>query len=312
MFDFYVLTEKILMFVLLLIPGYILSKCKLLGDKAIPGLTEIITKIAMPCLVIVKMLETDISKLGVANVIFCIIHVPVMLFLLYILTGLVFKKRRVERFCSVFPNCGFLGIPLAAAMFPDQPEVAVFVAIWNIFNSVMVLTFGVNILSPVQKKSGILSIILKPISISAVVGIVLSVLHVGEKVPSLIAYTGYFADLTTPLSMTILGYELSKLKPGDIFLRRELYTTSIMKMCISPLLAFVMVYLVMLIPGVELSMPLAAAIFIATGVPTAAIASALSRDAGQDSGLAAILTVGTTILSVVFLPLMSLVFELMF
>ena len=34
MFDFYVLAEKVPMFVLLMIPGYIMGKCKLLDGKA--------------------------------------------------------------------------------------------------------------------------------------------------------------------------------------------------------------------------------------------------------------------------------------
>lgn len=312
MFDFFVLAEKVLIFVLLMIPGYIMGKCKILNEKSISGFGEIITKIAMPALVIVKMLETNIFDLGAVNIICCILHVPVFIFLMYFITGLVFGKRRVERFCSVFPNCGFLGIPLAVAMFPENPEVTVFLSIWNIFDSVLVLTFGVDILSTQKQKKSILSVLLKPITVAAIIGLVLSFLNLGEKVPSAITYTEYFADLTTPLSMTILGYELSKLPFREMFLCRELYSTGIMKLFASPLVALVIVLVADLLPWISLSPYLAAAIFLGTGVATASISSALARDTGENSSLAAIITVGTTILSVISMPIMSLVFELIF
>jgi len=312
MFNFFVLTEKVLMFVLLMIPGYIMGRLKLLDKNAMSGFSEIITKVAMPCLVIVKMLETDISALGATNVIFCILHVPAFLFLMYFISGIMFGKRRVERFCSVFPNCGFLGIPIAVAMFPDNPEVAVYISIWNIFDSVLVLTFGVNILSGEKRKNSIKSVLFKPITISAVAGIALSLLHVGEKFPAAVTYTEYFANLTTPLSMTILGYELSKLSFKEMFLRRELYFTSVMKLCVSPIVALGIILISGFTLGIEVSLSLSAAIFIATGVATASISSALAQDCGEDSSLAAIITVGTTILSVVSMPVMSIVFEMLF
>lgn len=312
MFDFYVLAEKVLMFVLLMIPGFILGKFKILGKEAIAGFGEIITKVAMPCLVIVKMLETNIASFGVANVIACIVHVPAFLFLMSFVSRLIFKERRVERFCSVFPNCGFLGIPLAVAMFPDKPEVAVFLSIWNIFDSVMVLTFGVNILSGEKRKSNILSVLLKPISIAAILGIILSLFNFGSKFPMAVTYTEYFANVTTPLSMTVLGFELSKISWKNLFSRFETYTVSFMKLCISPLLALGIVYIFDLIPGISLSPALFAAVFLATGVASASIASTLANDCGKDAALAAILTVGTTILSVITMPLMSLIYEMIF
>ena len=312
MFDFYVLAEKVLMFVLLMIPGFILGKCKILGKEAVSGFGEIITKVAMPCLVIVKMLETNIASLGAANVIACIVHVPAFLFLMSFVSRLVFRERRVERFCSVFPNCGFLGIPLAVAMFPDIPEVAVFLSIWNIFDSVMVLTFGVDILSDEKRKSNILSVLLKPISIAAVLGIVLSLFNFGSKFPAAVTYTEYFANVTTPLSMTILGYELSKISWKALFSRFETYSVSFMKLCVSPLLALGIAYVFNLIPGISLSPALFAAIFLATGVASASIATALANECGRDASLAAILTVGTTILSVITMPLMSRIYELIF
>ena len=312
MFEFDVLAEKVLLFVLLMVPGYVFGKLKLIGEGGISGFTELITKIAMPCLVIVKMLETDMGKLGVENVIFCIIHVFAFLFLMYFVAGILFRKRPVERFCSVFPNCGFLGIPLAVAMFPDNPEVAVYISIWNIFDSILVLTFGVNILSDEKKKKNILSVLLKPISIAAVIGIVLSIFEVGEKVPAAVEYTEFFANLTTPLSMTILGYELSKISFGKLFLCGRLYLTGFMKLIVAPLLALGIVGVFNLIPGIELSASLVAGVFLATGVATASISTALARNAGKDASLSAVLTVGTTILSVITLPVMSLVFEMIF
>ncbi len=312
MFDFNVLAETTLMFMLLMIPGFILGKYKILGKEAIAGVGEIITRVALPCLVIVKMLETNISSCGIANVIACIVHVPTFLLLISFVSRLIFKKRPVEHFCSVFPNCGAFGIPLAVAMFPDKPEVVILLSIWSTFDPVIMLTFGMNILSEEKQNRNILSVLFKPISIAAVLGMILSLFDFGSKFPMSVAYTEYFANVTTSLSMTVLGYEISNVSWKSLFFRFETYAVSIVRLFISPILALGIAYIFHLISGTSLSDTFFAAVFLATGVATASMASTLANDCGRDATLAAVLTVGTTIFSVITMPLMSLVYEMIF
>ena len=309
-FEFDILAEKVLLFVLLMIPGYVLAKCRKLGEEAIPGMTVMITTVSMPCLVVVKLLEVDIASIGIMKALFCIVHIPLLIITLLFFANRLFKGREVEKFCSFFSNCGFLALPLAAVMFPDKPEVTVYISMCNIAYSILILTLGKGIFSGEKEKlSGIL---IKPVTVAFVIGVIMSLLKVGEKVPSAVTYTEFFASLTTPLSMTILGYELAHISIKKMFLTPSLYAVAVVKLFVYPLAGFGIILLFDCIPGFDVTPEMSSAIFLATGVSTAALAPALARDCGKDSSLASIITVGTTILSVITLPIMSLIFEMIF
>jgi len=93
---------------------------------------------------------------------------------------------------------------------------------------------------------------------------------------------------------------------------RELYSTSLVKLVISPVLALAALLLIELLPGVSLDSSLVVAMLIASGVSSAASAPALAETYGKKPQLAAILTLGTTLLCVVTLPLLSLLSEFLF
>jgi predicted permease len=82
-----------------------------------------------------------------------------------------------------------------------------------------------------------------------------------------------------------------------------LYLTALFKLVIAPL-STVLMLLVLQLCGFPLSTPLMAGIFIATAVSSAASASAMAKKYGVDGEYAAILTLGTTILCAVSLPLL--------
>jgi predicted permease len=56
------------------------------------------------------------------------------------------KRKGMARFCMVFSNNGFLGIPLAKAVFGDSPVVT-YLIILNIITNVLMFTLGVYLIS---------------------------------------------------------------------------------------------------------------------------------------------------------------------
>lgn len=315
MATFHGLLVNVILFFLLMIPGYIMGKCKHIEEGAMLTLSNLLSDVAMPALVFSKLLEVNLLSVSFPTLVCCILMPFITVLLLYAIVTWVFRKPQCDaasRFCALFSNCGFLGIPLACAIFPDQPEVAVYVSVFNVFSTFLLLTLGTGILSQDKRAVRPLGILCSPITVALVLGCIGSYFRVGEYVTQIATYANTLAQLTTPLSMVVLGYHFSKLPFQKILCNSRVYSVAFFKLLVMPLLAMGVLVLVDLIPDVNVSGELAVAMLLATGVSTAASAPAMARKYGQDDGYAAALTLGNTMLCLITLPLIYLLFEAVF
>lgn len=297
-----VLLQSVLLFVLLMVPGLLLGRSGLMQKNALPTLTNILLYAAMPSLVFQALCRLDPSTVDVGALLL-VAAVPVVFETLWILlTALFAKEKAVVRFCSVFSNCGFLGVPLASVMFPDAPEVTVMVSVFNVFSSMMLWTAGVFLLSKDRRAIAPRRALLNPLSFALVLGAICMYSGFGTQVSFLVDYAGYLAGLTTPLAMLVLGFEFSALSlKKQSILWKDLLLTCAIKLVAFPLSVSTLLYLLKL-AGVAVSYELFAALFLASAVSTAATAPALAEKYGADAESASILTLATTLGCVVTLP----------
>ena len=150
---FYSLLQYIFLFVMLMIPGYIMGKRSRIDDQGTNTMTNLLTDIAMPFLVFSKLLQMDVSDLRLSAILCCLLLPSAVIIGVFLLTVLVFPAKEdrsrypVNRFCSMMPNCGFIGIPLAAAIFPDRPEITLYISVVNVISTYILLTLGTFVLS---------------------------------------------------------------------------------------------------------------------------------------------------------------------
>lgn len=303
---FTALMETVVLFLLLMIPGYILGKCRMLPEGTVPGIGSITMYVAMPALVFLKLLQTDLRALQLTGILCCAL-LPIALGLgLLFLAKLLFHRSEpgqlaVSRFCTAFPNCGFWSIPLACTLFPEQLEVAVYVSIFNVFNSFLMLTVGVYILSGDRRDISLRKILASPMVIAMVLGLGLSLS--GLKPPQLDRFAEYLSQLATPLSMLVLGAEAAKLRLRECFLSPKVYLACALKLVVSPLLAMAVLWLLKWL-DLPVSDTLSTAVFLAAAVSTAISAPTLAAKYHLDAKYAAALTIGTTVLCVLTMPLL--------
>ena len=281
MLTFSSLFSCVALFVALMIPGFLMGKLSRIEQGAVATIGNLISDIAMPALVFVKLIETDVTRLDPATLVICIVLPAAVILSMYFISKVVFRKRGDDReyssaiFCSVFSNCGFLGIPLSAALFPDNPEVTLYVSLANVVSSFIFLTLGMDILSEggeEKKRAGVLKLVLRPVTVAVILGFACSALGVGEALPSAVSYFGTLSQLTTPLSMTVLGFELSGMKCKSLLGDRRVYAVAAMKLLLAPVLCLGAMAVLKYALGVELSYYLSAGMFITTAVSTAASA----------------------------------------
>lgn len=301
-----VLLETVFLFLLLMIPGFLMGKCKALPDEATAGIGNIMMYIAMPALVFAKLLQTDLKALQLTAILCCIL-LPIALGLVLLLLGkLVFRggtpgDRAIGRFCSAFPNCGFWSIPLACALFPQQPEVAVYVSIFNVFNSFLLLTAGSTVLSGNKGRPSVRQLLASPVLAAIVLGSAMSLSGWKPSLADRIAE--YLSAMATPLSMVVLGAEAAKLKLRVVFGEPKVYLACGLKLLVSPLLAMASLWLLKQL-HFPVSGALCAAVFLSTAVSTALSAPTMAAKFNLNARYAAALTIGTTLLCVITMPLL--------
>lgn len=309
---FFVMLKNVIVFVALGIPGYILVKCGQIKVEQSGILSKMLMYVAMPFLVLTSAAEKIVFNaeqlvymLVVAVV--CIAYTFFMYFATLPLTQMEKerKKQSMMRFSAMFANNGFLGIPLAIAVFGADSLVPTVVIIMNIINNMVMQTLGAYLVSGDRKQIRMKNVLLNPVLIAFLVGVVLNLLDVKSHIPEVSSYATYFSGIVSPLSMTIVGMKMASVKMRTLFSSWRTYYISALKLIVSP----VVIVAILLIArafgtGSVIDAPFVLGTFVAFAMPTAGLASALADSFDGDSQGAAVYILGTTILSIVTIPVL--------
>ena len=105
MIAFSSLLASVLMFSLLIIPGFILGKTGKIERPALNSMTNILMYVAMPFLVFAKLIETDLTAFSFWHVGLCVLFPFLSIIGGYFIAALFFRKKegdtrwRASRFC---------------------------------------------------------------------------------------------------------------------------------------------------------------------------------------------------------------------
>lgn len=300
--------RNVIVFVLLAVPGVILVKTKILKSEQSGALSKVLLYVGMPFLILNGTLNVsfdgELLKVVLLAAAIGIGYTFLWIFLSKPVTGMEKdeKTRGVMRFCAVFSNNGFLGLPLVMAVFPDRPLVLTFVIIVNIVTNAVMYTAGVFMISGDRSTINVKKAALNPVLIAFVIGLACNLLGVKKYVPEVSTYAGYLGGVVTPLSMLILGMKLGDVKISSMFTSWKTYFVSAIKLVVVPALV---VGLAFALKGAfAFGEDLILGAFIAFAMPTAALATTFSDSYGGDVESSVSFTLGTTILSVATIPLL--------
>lgn len=308
---FIVMLKNVLLFVALAIPGYLLVKTKILKAADTSVLSNIMLYLATPFLVVYSVMDMTFSQnewiLTGWTVVAALAYIAMTFFLSAPFTvrekGDI-KKRGMSRFCASFANNGFLGIPLAVAVFGAGSPVVFSLIIFNVLNNTAIFTLGAYLVSGNKKAMSLKKVLLNPVLIGLLAGVLLNVCNISEWLPESKTFAGHFNNIVTPLAMTVLGMKLACVNIQSILTSWNGYVVSALKLVIFPVIGIgVLLGLHSLFPS-QVSQALVLAAFIAFATPTASLCSALADKYDGDSDGAAVYTLLSTLLSVITLPIL--------
>jgi predicted permease len=312
--------KNVILFVLLAVPGFVLIKTKILHQEHTGVLSKLLVYVGSPFFVLYNMMRVDFSGDTVKGLFLSFVIYVIALLVFYFLS-MIFsivkckdpiekrKKSNMMRFCEIFANNGFMGLPLALAVFPNNPTLIAFLIVANILNNVFMYTIGINLANDGKSKINYKKILLNPVLISFVISIPLNLLKVKDYLPEIETYSGWLNNLVTPLAMTVLGMKMGGIKFSTIFSSKQNYIVSTAKLIVFPVIGIAIAFLIApLLPGEKFNLIMSS--FICWATPTAALATTFADQYGGDSEGAAIYTLGTTLLSVITIPLLYMLLVL--
>ena len=291
------LGEQVAILFILIAAGFVCTKTKLINSKSKNGLVNILLYVVTPCLIInsflnVKFTANTITSLGIAAACAVVSHIIGIAFS-FLFFDKDFRKKTVLRFGLIFSNAGYMGIPLAHAVFGDK---CVFYgsAYVIVFNIVM-WTYGISMYQ--KSKKNRIKIILNPGTIGVLIGLPLFLLKL--QLPKIFSVPiESLSELNTPVAMMVLGYYFacSDLKTG--LLSKKMWAVILGRMIIVPLVTFAIFKYILGLEGVLLG-----CCVLPACAPTAVNTIVLASKFKGDTDLALKLVSITTILSIITMPL---------
>jgi len=302
--------KNVLIFVLLAVPGYLLTKNKLLKPQESGTFSKLLTNLGMPFLILSSTMKLEFTGSFTVSLVAVGVIGLAFTFLMFFLSALLARFEKEEkskgmlRFAMVFANNGFIGIPLTRAVFGEGSVVMAYMIVLNIVMNVTLFTLGVYLISGDKNAINLKKAFLTPVFLAFLIGIGLNLLGVCKAVPELQTYSSHLSGIVTPLSMVVLGMKLTEVPMKRLLTSGLMYYASAVKLVIFPALGALIVYLLQPIGFLGLDANAVIAFFVAFAMPTAGLASALSDQYGGDTENAVIFTLGSTILSAAAIPVL--------
>ena len=307
----FIMLKNVILFVALALPGYLLVKTKMLTAQHSGVLSKLLMYVGMPFLILSGTVNNISFNKELIITILVVAAIGIAFTFAMFLASKPLsamerqeKTRGMMRFCMTFSNNGFLGIPLAVAVFGAASPVMTVLVILNIITNVLMYTLGIYLVSGDKSKISLKKAFLNPVLIAFVIGVILNLMKVSAYVPETLTFSNHFSGLVTPLSMTILGMKLAQIKFTSLFRSWKMYYVCAMKLIIFPCIIAAVIFALkqLRVGGIDNGAILG--FFIAFAMPTAGLASTFADGFGGDTENAVIMTLGTTVLSIISIPIL--------
>lgn len=287
------------------VPGFLLVKTRMIKQEAIAAFATVLMYVCQPCLTVYSFQKVDFSMKLVGQL---LIFFVIALVIQSVMLGgffLVFRKKyediryRVYTLATTLGNCTFMGVPLLEALFPDNPETVVFSLAFFLAMSILSWTAASYIITQDRRYISIRKLVLNPavLSMAVAIPIFVSGLRFPEQFENMITLLG---RMTTPLCMLVLGMRLATVQIKPIFTSGLQYFVIAIKQLAMPLIAYAVLSLFSLDPIMKQTL------FILTATPVASIVLNFAEMLGQGQKTAANVVLLGTLLSVLTIPIMSL------
>lgn len=291
------------------IPGYVTVKCKLIKPESISAFSVVLMYICQPMLTITSFLNATFSLEFFWQMIVAFVLAGVLQLGIILLAYLILKKfydtdikYRIATVATAFGNCGFMGVPLLQAIMPEavRNNAVVLSVMFLLGLNLIGWTFASYLISGDKKYISVKKALINPAMLGLVIGLPLFIC--GVQLPKeIFSCVELLGKMTTPLCMIILGMRLATITFKEMFCSPFQYAVVGVKQIAMPMLGMILVWFI------PLDFYIRQSLFILAATPVASITLNFAEMLGKGQKTAANLVLLGTLLSVLTLPLMALI-----
>lgn len=291
-------TNQILIMFIIILIGFICYKTNLIDKETNKKLSGILLMLVNPILIFesyirefsAELLQGLLISFGLAIA----THVIGIIIAYVLLRGKEEKDVVIERFSSIYSNCGFMGIPLINGILGGEGVfyITAYMTIFNIF----VWTHGLTMMIGKQDKKTTIKTLISPTLIAIFLGIIFFITRM--TLPEVVLHSfRYISGLNTPLAMIIAGVTIAQTDIRKIFIKFRIYYVTAIKLLIIPI-ALLLLYSRFPIPKEVLLTAI-----VAAACPTGATGTLFAIRYNKNALYASEIFATTTLLSIATLPL---------
>ena len=297
--DLSVIVNGVISLFLIILVGVYAAKKRIITKEINKGLTNILLKITLPCLVVSSFIF-DLSDELKDNIIRCFIYSPLVLIISIVISYILLipikgEKKIIIQFANVFSNCGFIGFPIVFSIYGN--EGVIYASIFNLFFTAFLWTYGVILFNGKMKREDIKKVLLNPAIVAVFIGLIIMIF--GFDIPSVLSSTlDLVGNMTSPLSMIIVGVILGNAKIISYLKDKTIYYSAFLKLIIMPC---ILILISKLLKDTSLVIK---TLIIVTAMPAAAMTSILAESFDKESEYSAVIVFMTTLFSVITFPIL--------
>lgn len=303
------LINSITLMGILMIIGFNLRNKKILNDDAENALTYILVNIAIPAMLVnsflvdfsVEQLKTGLTLLMVA------VFFDLFLILLGNVVAIKLEdkdKKKVVKFTVALMNGAFMGYPIVNQMF--GAEGLFYATMFHTPNIIFMWTYGTSLFLDGKKdKKRYIQMFVNPGMVGVYIGLLIYLSRI-QLPPFAINLVGLMANVTTVLSMIIIGSKIATIGIHNSFFDIKVYFASCWRLIISPIIMIIILKFLNFEEMIEQIYVIYAALPVAVMMPI------MAKSYGNgDDGFASKIVVITHLLSLVTIPLFVWLYTIM-
>lgn len=296
-----IIGERIIIMFIILLIGFFCYKKGLITKQGTKQLSAVELNLVNPILIFMSY-QKDYDSAMTHNLIWAFIlsalSYAVAIALSYVFISKKQKSFSVERFSIIYSNCGFIGIPLINGLF--GAEGVLYLTAYITFFNFLVWTHGLMTMKEKIDFSSALKALKAPSVIAIFLGLICYFTRL--SLPTVPAQAlQYISDMNTPLAMIIAGATAAQTNILCVFRKPRNYLICFYKLLAIPLIAFLVIRLFN-VPSIVCT-----TITVAAACPVATTGIMFAITLNKDSEKCSELFTMSTLLSLLTLPLVTVI-----
>ena len=298
--DFFDVFGEMLVILAAIAAGFAANRLGYLGGETDQKISKLLLNITMPAMIVAAVITGE--ELPDLGTILSILEVSVVFYLLAFAFVLLVPRflpgtpgqKGVWRYALAFPNVGFIGYPVAVALFGDGA--LFYAAILALPFNLLSFSLGPLLLAGAARFRW--KQLFAPCIVASVLGLVLALTRL--RPPALVGeMLDFVGGITVPLSLLVVGSLLAGMPAGQVLRSPKLWLLTFLRLLVLPAALWLILrpmdleYLVMGIAVTQMAMPVAVN------------GTLLSMEYGGDTEGMAQITFLSTIASIVTIPVIA-------